>query len=211
MKLKKFIPGLVSAIQDAGFDQTPKEIQDLAIPAIRSGADVIVHAPEGTGKSTALVISLIQQLKQAMEEAPRAIVVVPTKEKAFELEEQFKTLARNTDLRTFVVFDKGILQYQKDMIYEGLDILIGTPARIDELLSATGIPMVKVKILAFDDAEQVLVPKYQHIVYRLAYALPKVQKVLLANEWSERFEELEERALTNPLVLELPETDEQQD
>lgn len=202
MKLKKFMPELVATIQEAGFDQTPKEVQDLAIPKIRSGADVIVHAEEGSGKSTALLIALIQQLKQAVEEAPRAIIVVPTKEKAYELEEQFQKLAKNTDLRSFVVFDRGNLQYQKDMIYEGLDVLIGTPARIDELFSATGIPMIKIKTLAFDDAEQILVPKYQHMVYRLVYALPKVQKVILANSWSDRFDELEERALTNPILIE---------
>jgi len=205
MKLKKFIPGLVETIKESGFDQTPLEVQDLTIPKIMSGADLIVNAPAGSGKSTALVISVIQQLKHAVEEAPRAVILVPTKEKAFELEEQFQRFAKKTDLRTFVVFDKGILQYQKDMIYEGLDILIGTPLRIDELLSATGIPTVKLKILAFDDAEQILTPRYQSIVYRLAYGLPKVQKVLLANEWTNRFDELEERALTNPVIIDATE------
>ena len=100
-------------------------------------------------KSTALVISVIQQLKHAVEEAPRAVILVPTKEKAFELEEQFQRFAKKTDLRTFVVFDKGILQYQKDMIYEGLDILIGTPLRIDELLSDNGDPNGKIKNTGF--------------------------------------------------------------
>jgi len=211
MKLKKFIPGLVETIKESGFDQTPLEIQDLTIPKIMSGADLIVNAPAGSGKSTALVISIIQQLKCAVEEAPRAIIVVPTREKAFEMEEQFKKFGKNTDLRTFVCFDKGILQYQKDMIYEGLDILIGTPVRIDELLSATGIPVVKLRILAFDDAEQILTPKYQSIVYRLVYALPKVQKVLLANDWTDRFMELEERGLTNPMIIDVQEDDEEED
>ncbi len=211
MKLKKFLPGLVETIQAAGYDQTPKEIQDLAIPKIMSGGDLIVNAEEGSGKTTALVIAVIQQLKQAVEEAPRAIIIVPTKEKAYELEEQFKQLGKKTNLRTFVVFDKGILLYQKEQIYEGLDILIGTPIRIDELLSSTGIPMVKLKMLAIDDAEQILTPRYQHIVYRLMYALPKVQKVLMANSWSERFEELEERALTNPVILEASEDDDEEE
>lgn len=201
MKLKKFIPALVEAIEAAGFDQTPMEVQELMVPKIMSGGDLLVNAPEGSGKSTALVISIIQQLKQAVEEAPRAIIVVPTKEKAYALEDQFRKLGKHTDLRTFVVFDNGKLQYQKDMIYEGLDILIGTPVRIDELFSSTGIPMVKVKILAFDDAEQILTTRYQTMVYRLAYALPKVQKVLVANDWNERFDLFEERAMTNPTVI----------
>lgn len=211
MKLNKFIPGLTAAILAAGYDQTSMEVEDAIIPKMMSGTDLIVNAPKGSGKSTALVISIIQQLKCAVEEAPRAIIVVPSKEKAYELEAQFKQLGKNTDLRTFVVFDKGKLQYQKDMIYEGLDILIGTPMRIAELLSATGIPTIKLKFLVFDDAEQVFTTRNQAIVYRLAYTLPKVQKVLLANDWNERFDELLERALTNPLVLEFSEDDEDED
>lgn len=211
MKLKKFIPELTAAIQAAGYDQTPMEVEDAIIPKIMSGTDLIVNAPQGSGKSTAMVISIIQQLKFAVEEAPRAVIVVATKEKAYELEAQFKQLGKNTDLRTFVVFDKGKLQYQKDMIYEGLDILIGTPMRIAELLSATGIPTIKLKFLVFDDAEQIFTTRNQAIVYRLAYTLPKVQKVLLANGWNERFDELQERAMTNPLVLEFSEEDDEED
>ena len=75
-------------------------------------------------------IGIIQQLKEAFEEAPRAIVIASTKEKAFEMEELFKLLGSHTNLRTFTVFDKGIIQYQKDMIYEGLDILFGTPRNV---------------------------------------------------------------------------------
>ena len=124
MKLKKLIPELVSGIIDAGFDTNPKEIESDCIPKIKSGADLFVISPDGSGKSSTIVISIIQQLKKAVDEVPRAIIITSSKEKAFEMEEQFSLLGKNTNLRTFVVFDNGILQYQKDMIYEGLDILI---------------------------------------------------------------------------------------
>ncbi|MFV0364988.1 MAG: DEAD/DEAH box helicase [Mangrovibacterium sp.] len=200
MKIKKLHPELAEAIIDAGFENLT-EVEHLAIPKIRSGADLFVISPKGSGKTTALVISIIQQLKEAVEEAPRALVVVNSKEEAFEMEELFQQLGENTNLRTFVVFDKGILQYQKDMIYEGLDVLIGTPKRIDELLSSTGIPLVKMRIVVFDDADQMVSKQQQSTIYRLAYALPKTQMVLLAENWSSRFDELEERALKNPSVI----------
>ncbi|MFV0554609.1 MAG: DEAD/DEAH box helicase [Mangrovibacterium sp.] len=201
MKLKKLTPELASAIVDAEYDNFT-ELEELAIPKIRSGADLFIIAPKGAGKTTALVVSIIQQLKEAVEEAPRAMVVVNSKEEAYAMEELFKLLGKHTDLRTFVVFDKGILQYQKDMIYEGLDVLIGTPRRIDELMSSTGIPLVKMRIVAFDDADLMLTQQQQATIYRLAYGLPKTQMILTAEEWSERFEELEERALKNPQVVE---------
>lgn len=201
MKLKKLIPELVSGIVEAGFDTNPKEIQSTCIPKIKSGADLLVIAPEDSGKSTAIVIALIQQLKKAEEEAPRAVVLTSSKEKAFELEEQFKLLGKNTNLRTFVVFDKGIIQYQKDMIYEGLDILIGTPKRINELLSTTGIPTTKLQILAVDDAETIFPNRHHPVVYRFADRTKKLQFLIFANKWHAKFDDLTERILKSPIII----------
>lgn len=201
MKLKKLLPELVTGIVEAGFDKQPREIQSTCIPKIKSGADLLVIAGEDSGKSTTIVISIIQQLKAAEEEAPRAIIIAGSKEKAFELEEQFKLLGKHTNLRTFTVFDKGILQYQKDIIYEGLDILIGTPVRINELLSNTGIPTTKLKILAVDDAE-LLFPNRNHpTVYRIADRTKKLQFLIFANKWHEKFDDLTERILKSPIVI----------
>ena len=107
MNLKKLIPELVSGLIDEGFDKNPKKIQTKSIPQIKSGADLFIVAPVGSGKSTAIVIGVIQQLKKAYEEAPRAIIMAATKEKAFEFEAQFEMLGKHTNLRTFTAFDQG--------------------------------------------------------------------------------------------------------
>ncbi|MGQ7869982.1 DEAD/DEAH box helicase [Sunxiuqinia sp. sy24] len=193
MKLKKLYPELVSGIIDQAFDKEPKEIQTTCIPKIKSGADLLVFAPEGSGKSTTIVMGVIQQLKEALEEAPRAIVMVENKEKAFELEEQFKILGKHTNLRTFTVFDQGSLLYQKDTIYEGLDILIGTPKRINELLSNTGIPCTNLKLLVVDDAETIFPNRHHPVVYRISDGSIKIQCLLFANKRHEKFDDLLER------------------
>ncbi len=201
MNLKKLLPELVEGIVDAGLDSKAKPIQGKAIPKIKSGADLFLIAPEDSGKSTALVISIIQQLKNAFEEAPRAIVITTTREKAFEMEEQFKVLGKHTNLRYFPVFDQGVIQYQKDTIYEGLDILIGTPKRISELLSITGIPVTKLKILAVDDAETLFPNRQQNLLFRLADGAKKPQCIISANKWHESFHDLSERIMINPQVI----------
>jgi superfamily II DNA/RNA helicase len=205
MKLKKLLPKLVSGIIDAGFEQELREIQSLSIPKIKSGADVLMISPEGSGKSTAISISTIQKLKQPFEEAPRAIIITSTKEKAFELEEQIQLLGKQTQLRTFVAFDKGILQYQKDMIYEGLDILICTPKRLTELVNVNGVPLTKVNLVVLDDADIQIMERYHSIIYRITDGIGKVQIVVSANQWSNKFDFLSERILKNPIIVSLKE------
>lgn len=200
MNLKKLIPELVSGLNDAGFDKNPKKIQSTSIPQIKSGADLFIISPEGSGKSTAIVIGIIQQLKEAFEEAPRAIIIAATKEKALELEAQFEIIGKHTNLRTFTAFDQGIIQYQKDMIYEGLDVLIGTPKRLNELEKVTGIPLSKIKMFVVDDAESFTLDKYA-MIYRIADSINKSQFIMLANSWNKKFEKLSERIMKNPRII----------
>lgn len=204
MNLKKLTPELVSGLNDLGYDKDPKEIQSASIPHIKSGADLFIVAPEGSGKSTAIVIGIIQQLKKAFEDAPRAIIMATTKEKAFELEEQFDHLGKHTDLRVFTVFDRGILQYQKDMIYEGLDILIGTPKRLTELVKFTGIPLTKVNMFVVDDAETYNLDKYA-MIHRIVNAIGKSQIIMVANSWDKNFSKLSELTMKAPKVVKVGE------
>ncbi len=202
MKLKKLIPELASNIIDAGFDKEPKEIQTITIPKIKSGADLFVIAPEGAGKSTALVMGVIQQLKAPFEEAPRALIITTSKEKAYELEELFELLGKRTKLRTFVAFDKGILQYQKDMIYEGLDVLITTPRRLTELVNVSGVPMPKLKMIVVDDCEEFVQHTLFPIIYRFAEGTKNPQFLLFANSWHSKFDEFTERFMKSPIIIE---------
>jgi len=200
MNFKKLNAELVEGLKEAGFDQEPRAIQSASISQIKSGTDLFILSPKGTGKSTAIAIGVVQLLKKAFEEAPRAIVVVPTKEKAFEMEEQIKLLGRFNRLRTFVAFDQGQILFQKDMIYDGLDVLIVMPKRLNELLKIVGIPLTKVKMLVVDDADTMKAEKYA-LIYRLVDNLEKAQHIIVADAWSKHFEKLSERIMKNPKVI----------
>lgn len=200
MKLKKLLPELASNIINNGFDQEPKTIQSLAIPKIKSGADAFIISPKYGGKTSALAISLVQFLKKPFEEAPRAIVMVNNKDEAFALEEQFQMLSKGLKLRSFVVFDEGIIQYQKDKIYEGVDLVIGTALRLNELISITGIPLTKVRMFAIDDTDLLTLNQYA-MIYRIADNVEKAQYLIFAGEWKDNFERIDERMMKNPLML----------
>ncbi len=200
MNFKKLIPELVSGLIDAGFDKDSKEIQSTSISQIKSGTDLFIVAPEGSGKSTAIVVGIIQQLKEAFEVAPRAIIMATTKEKVFELEAEFKMLGKHTSLRIVTVFDQGNIHYQKDVIYEGLDILIGTPKRLNELLKISGIPLSEVKMFVVEDAESYTLDKYA-LIYQIADSIEKSQFIMAANSWNKNFEKLSERMMKNPRIV----------
>lgn len=201
MKLKKLTPELAKGIVDAGFDTEPKAVQSLSIPKIKSGADMFILSPPKSGKTTAIVISTLQLLKSAFEEAPRALIMVETKEKAYEMEELFQLLGKHTNLRTFIVFDKGNLQYQKDMIYEGIDVLIGMPNRLIELMNISGFPMPKIKTFAIDDADTLTIKGANHAILRIADSIEKAQFLIFGSKWNSKFDLLSERMMKNPLVI----------
>lgn len=200
MNLKKLIPELVQGIKEAGFDEAPRQIQTASVPLIKSGADLFILSPEGTGKSTAILIGVIQHLKDEFEVAPRAIIMAATKDKAFELEEQFEVLAKRTNLRVFTVFDEGHIQYHKDMIYEGIDVLISTPVQLSKLVKQNGIRLSEVKLFVVDDADTLTAVQYP-IMYQVAEGIPKSQFVMVANKWNKNFEKLEERFMKNPRIV----------
>lgn len=200
MNLKKLNPDLVAGLQEAGFAKEPKKIQTASVSQIKSGSDLFIISPKGTGKSTALVIGVIQKLKVALEVAPRAIIMVSTKEKAFELEELFEKIGKRTDLRYFTVFDRGVIQYQKDMIYEGLDVLIGTPKRLNELIKINGIPLSEIQIFAVDDTDSYTLNKHP-LIFGVANNVDKSQLIVLANEWNNTLEKIEDRVMKNPKVI----------
>lgn len=203
MNLKKLIPELVSAIIDQGYNVEPRAIQTLSMPKIKSGGDAYIIAPEGSGKTTALVFGIIQQLKKAEGNAPRAIIMLSSKEKVEEMQTVLEMFDKNTNLRFFPVFDQGRILYQKDMIYSGVDILFGTPKRLSELMNSAGFPVNQLKIFVVDDCEIIYAQRLNHIINRISDALPKAQIIISANEWSDKFDALSENVLKNPSIIEL--------
>ncbi|MDA3928785.1 MAG: DEAD/DEAH box helicase [Prolixibacteraceae bacterium] len=202
MKLKKLTPELVSAIVEAGFDKEPKPIQTLSMPKIKSGADAYIIAPEGSGKTTALVFGVIQQLKKAEGDAPRAIIMVNSKEKVEEMQRMFETFDKHTDLRFFPVFDQGRILYQKDMIFGGIDILFGTPKRLNELMNTAGFPITQLKMFVVDDCETIYSVQQNHVIHRIGSAIPKAQFLIFANKWIDKFNMLDEQIMKNPSLVE---------
>ena len=186
MFLKKLIIELNNGLEDYAFT-APYPVQKASIPKIKSGANCLVIAPEKVGKSTALVIAIIQQLKKALNDVPRAIIVVPDKESAITLKEIFDQIGKYTDLRTFTVTEGRDINSIKHEIYVGSDIIIGTVKRLNELYSASGLNLNDLQIFAIDDSIMVLrndpltqIDRWREILNR------KIQYLIFSSEASEK-------------------------
>jgi len=133
---------------------TPTPFQNKSIPFIKSGANVYCTAPKNSGKSTALILTTLQKLKcEEVGVAPRAIILVENRERAFELEETILKYTRHTSLRVYTCDDKFHIEVLTSEIFEGVDILIATPKTVCKLLLSEGLNMTLLKIFNIEDAE----------------------------------------------------------
>src|ERR1700752_4447401 len=99
----KFNRQILNAIANAGYTE-PTPIQQKAIPPILNGQDVMGIAQTGTGKTAAYVLPIVMRLKYAQGDHARALIIAPTRELAIQIEDNVKTFAKYTDLRTVSVY-----------------------------------------------------------------------------------------------------------
>jgi len=204
MNLKKINPNLQQALSENNLTEA-NELQSETWSTIKSGADCVVIAPEGLGKSTAIVINTIQKLEKAQGESTRALIFAETKEKVLEMAELFKTYGNYTDLRVIGTHDKGDIDYDKNIISLGLDVLIGTPTKINALFSSAGFNMNTVKLFVVDDAEILFKNRMDAVIHRLAASIAKTQYLFFASDATERVEAMAEKIMLEPLFFEMDE------
>jgi superfamily II DNA/RNA helicase len=189
MFIKKLDLQLQESIRAAGFTE-PTELEQICIPKIKSGLDQLCMAPDKSGKTTSIVVSVLQRLKSSSDDNPRAIILVPDVDRANEMKAAFDLLGEYTDLRVFTACEDGKIDDQKDKIYMGSDVVIGTPKRMNQIYSLYALNLTATKMFVIDDAGELIKSFNYPQIDRLSESLPKVQRVVFTTEiteWIERF------------------------
>jgi len=162
---------------------TPTPFQSKSIPAIKSGSNVYCIAPKNSGKTTTLILTTLQKLKyEAVGNLPRAIVLVENKEKALELYDVFLTYTRNSSLRVYVGYEQLHIDVQKSEIFEGIDILISTPATMNKLFLSNGVSTSQLTIFSVDDAEFLVQNIAYNALMSITQSIDKCQFVLYSEK-----------------------------
>lgn len=209
MKLKKILPHLQQALEKAGLTE-PTELQRETFGPIKSGVDLVIGGLREEGKTTAIVLNIIQRLDKAPanEIAPRALVIVKDKEKMLEMMELFQELGKYTDLRIYGVHDKTNLDDDKNQISVGIDVLIGTPIRLNDMFGGAGFDVNQLKMFIVDDVDELLRTRQEPKIARLSNSIGKTQRLFFTDVISERVEFLADRLMVEPMFMEAGEDDE---
>jgi ATP-dependent RNA helicase RhlE len=204
MKLKKIDQGLQNGLIRNGLTEA-NALQEETFSTIKSGADVVVQSEKGSGKTTTIVLNVIQKLKNPFEESPRAIVFVEDKPKVIEMVELFKQLGKDNDIRIYGVHEKTDIDEDKNQISLGIDVLIGTANKLNAMFSTAGYNVNKLQMLVVDDADILFKNRMDVPILRLSDSMPKMQKIFFCNQITEKIEIMADRIMIEPLFMEFDE------
>ena len=170
------------AIKDKGYT-TPTPIQAQSIPSILEGRDLMGCAQTGTGKTAAFAIPTLERLNQARGSGDwgkgvKALIVTPTRELAIQIDENFTAYGKGLNLKNAVIFG-GVKQHaQVKQLKSGVDILIATPGRLNDLINQGYIKLDNLKIFTLDEADRMLDMGFIHDVKKIIAKIPKKRQTL---------------------------------
>ena len=168
---------ILKAVKEQGYvDPTP--IQEQAIPYALQGRDILGCAQTGTGKTAAFSIPTIQLLKKHYKQSIRSLIVTPTRELAIQIQENITAYAQYTTIRSAVIFGGVPQKPQERILKAGVDILVATPGRLNDLIQQGIIDISHIEIFILDEADRMLDMGFLPDVKRIIAKLPKRKQTL---------------------------------
>jgi ATP-dependent RNA helicase DDX6/DHH1 len=168
---------LLMGIFEKGWER-PSPIQEASIPLALTGRDILARAKNGTGKTGAYSIPLIERIDASMAKI-QALVIVPTRELALQTSHICNELAKHVGVKVMVTTGGTNLQDDIMRLYEGVHAIIATPGRILDLTEKNIAKMDNCKTLVLDEADKLLSHDFKGMLDRLISYLPADRQILL--------------------------------
>ena len=143
------------AIDDLGF-VTPTPIQEKSFSVIMSGRDMMGIAQTGTGKTFAYLLPLLKLYKFTPTDTPKIVILVPTRELVVQVVEEVEKLTKYMSVRTLGIYGGVNINTQKKSVYQGIDILVGTPGRVMDLALDS--------VIRFDDTQKLVIDEFDEML-----------------------------------------------
>lgn len=198
------MPELARALTDRGYME-PTPVQAGVIPEILEGRDILAGAQTGTGKTAGFTLPVLQRLHAgATQRAPRALILVPTRELATQVHESVLAYGKYLHLRSLVVFGGVGIHPQIEGLRRGTDILVATPGRLLDHAQQRTVDLSRVEILVLDEADRMLDMGFIADIRRVIKLLPpRRQNLMFSATYSDDIRRLAQSLLHRPAQIEV--------
>jgi ATP-dependent RNA helicase RhlE len=155
---------------------TPFPVQELVIPDVLSGHDVLVQSPTGSGKTLAFAVPIVDRI-EATDPRPSALVLVPTRELAGQIVDDMRDIAHSRALSVAAVYGGAGIQQQSKRAARA-HVVVATPGRLEDLIERRALTLDNVRILVLDEADRMLDMGFKPAVDRIVARTPRERQTL---------------------------------
>lgn len=199
---------LLQSIRDLGFE-SPTPIQARAIPVIAAGRDVVGEAQTGSGKTAAFVLPILQRVCAAPSvDIPRVLTLAPTRELALQVAGVFKSLAKGSPypLEVLGVIGGEPIETQISALLDGVDVVVATPGRLQDLLDRYELDLSRLEVLVLDEADKLLDLGFSEALATLLQSVPAERQTLVFSATlPQRVLDLSDNVLRDPVSVRVDE------
>ncbi len=197
---------LQNALEEEGYVY-PTPIQKEALPIILSGKDVVGVAQTGTGKTFAYLLPILKTLKYSEQKNPRVLIVVPTRELVVQVVKEIEKLTKYITIRYAGVYGGTNINTQKQVVYNGLDILVATPGRLLDLALTGNLRFKSLNKLVIDEVDEMLNLGFRVQLTDLLDMLPvRRQNLLFSATLTEDVDTIIQSFFNSPETIEIAAT-----
>ena len=184
--------------------ETPTPVQAGAIPPALEGRDVLATAQTGTGKTLSFLIPVIEQMQRADTRGAQALILLPTRELAMQVEKSFRAIRTNSSQTVALVVGGLAEGSQLEAIRRGARLIVATPGRLEDFLKRKLVRLDTVKMLVLDEVDRMLDMGFQPAIARIAGMLPEARQTLCYSATLEgAVKDVARKYLNNPARIEI--------
>jgi ATP-dependent RNA helicase RhlE len=199
-------PALMARLEANQF-KTPTPVQAAAIPPAMEGRDVLATAQTGTGKTLSFLIPIVEELEKTEGRDAYALIVLPTRELAMQIEKSFRAI-RTSQAQTVALVVGGMSeQEQLETIRRGARLIVATPGRLEDFLKRKLVRLNGVRILVLDEVDRMLDMGFEPAIRRIASMIPRERQTLCYSATLEgTVKEVSRNYLKDPVRVEIGST-----
>ena len=193
-------PELLTALSALGYEE-PTPIQEVGIPHVLAGSDVLGLAATGTGKTAAFTLPMLERISKGGP-APSALILAPTRELAVQVAQAVHRYGKEMGVRVLPIYGGQSFGQQLKVLKRGIDVVVATPGRALDHIRRGTLDLVTVEMLVLDEADEMLDMGFADDLDAIVSELPESRQTLLFSATlAPRIKEIARKYLKDPVEV----------